>query len=103
MNYTENFEGIKIDVQAVDITISETVQQEVRDIISRLKRNVSDVNFVDVYFRDSKAKSTKAKEVGMRFGIPGKDPYASDSGDNWMELLSSVEEKLRRQLAKIYQ
>jgi hypothetical protein len=30
MNYTENFDGIKLDVQAVDITISDTVQQEIR-------------------------------------------------------------------------
>lgn len=51
MNYTENFEGIKIDVQAVDITIDDDVQQGIRDMITRLKRHVSQVNWVDVYFK----------------------------------------------------
>ena len=100
MNYTENFEGIKIDVQAVDITISDDIQQEIRDAIVRLKRHISQVNFVDVYFTNKSEKSTDAKNVGIRVGIPGNDAYASDSGDNWMELLKNVEEKLRRQLQK---
>ena len=100
MSYTENFEGIKLDLQAGDIDISDDVQQEIRDTIGRLKRHVSQVNFVDVYFTDKSKKSTDAKKVGIRFGIPGNDAYASDSGDNWMALLKSVEEKLRRQLKK---
>ena len=100
MNYTENFEGIKLDVQAVDITIADELQQSIRDTIGRLKRHISDVNFVDVYLTDKSGKSTNPKTVGMRFGIPGNDAFASDSGDNWMALLKSVEEKLRRQLEK---
>ncbi|MBZ0242305.1 MAG: HPF/RaiA family ribosome-associated protein [Bacteroidales bacterium] len=100
MNYTENFEGIKLDVQAGDIDISNEVQQEIRDAIGRLARHVSKVNFVDVYFTDKSDKSTDTKNVGIRIGVPGSDAYASDSGDNWMELLSSVEEKLRRQLER---
>ena len=100
MNYTENIEGIKLDVQAGDIDISDEMQQEIRETIGRLKRHVSEVNFVDVYFTDKSKKSTDAKNVGIRFGIPGTDAYASDSGDNWMELLRNVEEKLRRQLNK---
>jgi putative sigma-54 modulation protein len=101
MNYTENLEGIKLDVQAADIDISDVLQQEIRNAIGRLKRHISEVNFVDVYFTDKRDKATDAKNVGIRFGIPGNDAYASDSGDNWMELLKSVEEKLRRQLMKI--
>lgn len=100
MNYTENFEGIKIDVQAVDITIDNDLQQSIRDVITRLRRHISDVNFVDVYITEKSEKSTDPKSVGIRFGIPGNDAYASDSGDNWMALLKNVEEKLRRQLEK---
>ncbi len=100
MNYTENFEGIKIDVQAVDITIDDNLQQSIRDVITRLRRHISDVNFVDVYITEKSEKSTDPKSVGIRFGIPGNDVYASDSGDNWMVLLKNVEEKLRRQLEK---
>ena len=102
MNYTESFEGIKLDVQAVDMTISDGLQQSIRDTISRLRRYISDdVNFVDVYFTDKSEKSTDPKTVSMRFGIPGKDAFASDSGDNWMGLLKNVEEKLRPQLEKL--
>lgn len=100
MNYTENFEGIKLDVQAVDITIDDKLQQSIRDMIQRLRRHISDVNFVDVYFTDKSGKSTDPKSIGVRFGVPGNDAYASDSGDNWMALLKNVEEKLRRQLEK---
>ncbi|MDY0076994.1 MAG: ribosome-associated translation inhibitor RaiA [Bacteroidales bacterium] len=100
MNYTENFDGIKVDVQAVDIDISDNLQQEVRNTIARLKRHTSQVNFVDVYFTDKTQKSTNSKDIGIRMGIPGNDAYASDTGDNWMELLKNVEEKLRRQLQK---
>lgn len=100
MNYTENFEGIKLDVQAVDITVSDDVQQSIRDMIVRLRRHISDVNWVDVYLEEKSGKSTDPRTVSVRFGIPGNDAFASDSGDNWMALLKSVEEKLRRQLEK---
>ncbi len=100
MNYTENFEGIKLDVQAVDITISDNIQQEIRDMITRLRRHVSQVNWVDVYFNQETGKSTEQRSVSVRFGIPGSDAFASDSGDNWYALLKSVEEKVRRQLEK---
>ena len=100
MNYTENFEGIKLDVQAVDITISDDIQQEIRDIIVRLRRHISEVNWVDVYLVHKGGKSTDPRSVSIRLGIPGNDAFASDSGDNWMALLKSVEEKLRRQLEK---
>ena len=101
MNYTENFEGIKLDIQAADIAITDDLQQSIRNMIGRLKRHISEVNFVDVYFTDKSEKSMDPKTVGVRFGIPGNDAFASDSGDNWMTLLKSVEEKLRRQLKKI--
>ncbi|MFA6758842.1 MAG: HPF/RaiA family ribosome-associated protein [Bacteroidales bacterium] len=100
MNYSENIEGVNIDVQAGEINITDDIQQEIRDAVGRLKKHISEVNFVDVYFTNKSEKSTNAKNVGIKFGIPGNDAYASDSGDNWMELLKNVEAKLRRQLMK---
>ena len=100
MNYTENFEGIKIDVQAVDISISDSVQQTVRDAITKLKRHAKKIDSVDVYFKEEANQSTDSKRVGMRVGIPGTDVFAEDSGENWYELLKNVEEKLKRQLEK---
>ena len=100
MNYTQNFEGIKLDVQAVDINISDRLQQAIRDMITRLKRYVSEVNWVDVYFEEKSGKSTEPRRVSVRFGVPGNDAFASDTGDDFMPLLKSVEEKLWRQLEK---
>ncbi len=100
MNYTENFQGIKIDVQAVDITIGDELQQRIRDMITKLQRHVSEVNWADVYFNIERGQSTNTKEVSVRLGIPGADVFASDSGEDFLPLMKSVEEKLRRQLEK---
>lgn len=100
MNYTENFEGIRIDVQAVDITIANDLQQRIRDMIVKLRRHVSQVNWVDVYLKEEDSQATDPRTLSVRFGIPGNDGFASASGDNWMALMAHVEEKLRRQLVK---
>jgi ribosomal subunit interface protein len=100
MNYTENFEGIRVDVQAVDITISDELQQKIRETIKKSTRYVSEINWVDVYFKEEENHSTNNKTLGMRLGVPGNDVYATDTGDNWFALLKEIEEKLRRQLEK---
>ncbi|SIT85538.1 ribosome hibernation-promoting factor, HPF/YfiA family [Pontibacter indicus] len=100
MNYTENFEGIKIDVQAVDITISDDVQQFIRNTITKLKRHAKKIDSIDVYFKEEASQATDSKKLSMRVGIPGNDAFAEDSGDNWYELLKNVEDKLKRQLEK---
>lgn len=100
MNYTENYEGIKIDVQAVDITIQDELQQRIRDMISKLRRYVSEINWTDVHLNIERGQSTNTKNLNVRLGIPGADVFASDSGEEWLPLMKSVEEKLRRQLEK---
>jgi ribosomal subunit interface protein len=100
MNYTENFQGIKLNVQAVDINIGDDVQKELRETITRLQRHISEVNWVDFYFEEKGGKSTNPRTVSIRFGIPGNDAFATDSGDHFIVLLKNVEEKLRRQLKK---
>jgi len=100
MNYTEQFEGIRMDIQAVDITINDELQQKIRDMITRLRRHISEINWVDVYFKKESSQSTDMRTVSVRLGIPGNDVFASDSGNHWSELLKNVEEKLRRQLRK---
>ena len=100
MNYTENFEGIKMDVQAMDISISDDLLRRMRKMIVRLRRHFSELNWVNVYFRKNSEYSTANRKVSVRLGIPGNDAFASDSGNNWKALLKSVEGKLRRQLEK---
>ena len=99
MNYTENFEGIKIDVQAVDITIGDELQQRIRDMLVKLQRHAKIV-WADVHMAIERGQSTNTKNVNVRLGVPGPDVFASDSGEDWMPMMKGVEEKLRRQLEK---
>lgn len=100
MQYTENITGIKINVQAVDININDDVKDTIRKCIDRLSRFYDKIEWADVYLEDKSEKSTNQKQVSIRLGIPGNDPFASEYGDNFHELLSNVEDKLRRQLEK---
>lgn len=100
MQYTEILTGIKINVQAVDISIDEEVKDTIRKSIARLSRHYGKIEWADVYLEDKKEKSTEQKKVSIRLGIPGNDPFASEYGDNFHALLANVEDKLRKQLAK---
>lgn len=100
MQYTENITGIKINVQAVDISIEEDVKDTIRKCITRLSRFYDKIEWADVYLEDKKEKATQQKQVSIRLGIPGNDPFASDYGDNFHAQLTAVEDKLRSQLEK---
>lgn len=100
MNYTENYKGIKIDVQAGDISIPEDAQQEIRKVIDKIEPRVSSINFADVYFKVEKGEPVNSKVVGMRLGIPGNDLFAEENGEYWVPILKDLEEKLLRQLEK---
>ena len=100
MDYTENLTGIKINVQAVDINVPEAVQDTIRKCITRLSRHYDKIEWADIYLEDKTEKSTDQKQVSIRLGIPGNDPFASSYGDNFHALLTEVEEKLQKQLER---
>ncbi|MCG2461164.1 ribosome-associated translation inhibitor RaiA [Flavobacteriaceae bacterium F89] len=100
MQHTENFSGIKINIEAVDITIGEDVKDTIRKCIARLSRFYGKIEWADVYLENKMDKQTQQKQVSIRLGVPGNDPFASDYGDNFHALLTEVENKLRRQLEK---
>lgn len=100
MQYDEHITGIKINVEAVDITIGDDVKETIRKCISRLSRYYDRIEWADVYLEDKKDKATQQKQVSIRLGIPGKDPFASEYGDDFHALLTNVENKLRSQLEK---
>ena len=58
-----------------------------------------EVNWVDVYLKEE-LTATNPRTFSIRFGIPGNDAFASDSGDNWIALMKNVQDKLQRQLEK---
>ena len=101
MEYTENITGIKINVQAVDISIEDDVKDTIRKSISRLSRFTDKIEWADIYLEDKAGKATQQKQVSIRLGVPGNDPFASEYGDNFHALLNRVEDKLRIQLEKL--
>lgn len=102
MNYTENYEDIKLDVQAVDFTPEDAVNERIRRMLSYLKRFSSGrIVYASIFLQDKENKSTDQKSVRVQLGVPGPDLVASDRGDNFMALIASVEDKLARQLKKL--
>lgn len=100
MKYNEDITGITINVEAVDISIGDDVKDTIRKCISRLSRHYDRIEWADVYLEDKKDKKTQQKQVSIRLGIPGKEPFASEYGDDFHVLLTAVESKLQRQLEK---
>ena len=100
MKYSEDISGITLDVQAAEYQIEDAVKERIRKLVNRLSRRFQGITYVHVFLENKASKSTRQKQVSVRLGIPGNDPFASEYGDNFMALLSSVEEKLRRQLER---
>ncbi|MHA7128853.1 HPF/RaiA family ribosome-associated protein [Algoriphagus namhaensis] len=100
MNYTENYRGIKVDVQTHHTAIDDAVQLEIRKSIDKISKHTADINFVDVYFKVEGSGSSAVSIVGMRVAIPGPDTFAEDKGENWLPLLKSVTDKIVSQLKK---
>lgn len=100
MNHTQNYEGVKIDIQTIGIAMNEHLEQQLQKTIKKLKRFLPEVNWIDVYFKRSNKHSTDPRRISMRFGIPGPDVIASDEGYSWKTMLKNIERKLLRQLKK---
>jgi putative sigma-54 modulation protein len=100
MNYTENYKGIKIDIQAVDTDLPDSVEQEIRDSIDKLIRFGLEINAVDIYFKSEGHSHLEEYSIGMRVGILGKDIFSDEKGDNWLQMLRNVTDKSIRQHQK---
>lgn len=100
MNYTENYRGIKLDVQGVDLTLKDSVQQTIREVVDKLERFTDHINFADVYLKIENSNNGLNKYVSMRLGVPGPDAFADDRGEHFEPTLRSVADKLEKQLRK---
>lgn len=100
MNYTENYKGIKIDVQSHNMALGDTVQGEIRSAIDKLSKHTHDINAADFYFKNNGGTDPDSSSLGVRIGIPGPDVFAEERGHNEIQLLKSVVTKLIKQLDK---
>jgi putative sigma-54 modulation protein len=100
MNYTENYRGIKLDIQSMDLQLSKSVHESIRNMIDRLEKYAGTINFADVYLKTEANANVNDKFVKVRLGVPGPDAFAEDTGEYWETTIKSVTEKIEKQLRK---
>jgi ribosome-associated translation inhibitor RaiA len=98
--YNENYKGIKMDIQTVGIEMNDFLRLKIKNMLIKLIGFMPEVNWIDIYLKNSGKQSVNPRQVRIRFGIPGPDIIASDSGYSWKTMLKKVEKKLIRQLSK---
>lgn len=82
MNYIENFEGVRSDVQALDMGVGDNAERKNRDMPACLHPFISGTNRADVScIREIKAENPPIfKSVSMRSGIPATILLLKDRG-----------------------
>lgn len=100
MNYTENYRGVKLNIQSINVNLSKSVHESIRIMIDKLERYAGTINFADVYLKKEENKATEDKYIKVRLGVPGPDAFAEDTGEYWETTLKSVTDKLEKQLRK---
>lgn len=101
MQQDQNLDNVRLDIEAVGFTLTDDLRVSVLDALSKLQRFYKgDVITADVYLKMEPNQRSNEKHVGIKYGVPGNDVYADESGDNWYSLIHSVVGKLQRQLEK---
>ncbi|MCU7549195.1 hypothetical protein OCK74_08715 [Chitinophagaceae bacterium LB-8] len=100
MKYIENYEGIKTDIQTIDIDMNEYLQLRLQSLIMKLKQIGPEVIWIDIFIKNTNKGFVYLRKISVRLAIPGQDHIASNVGYRWKSLLKKVERKLIRQLKK---
>ncbi|GAB3281608.1 hypothetical protein GCM10027347_57390 [Larkinella harenae] len=101
MQQDPDLDNVRLDIEAVGFTLDDDLRASVLDALTKLRRYYKgDVITADVYLKIEPSQRSNDKHVGIKYGVPGNDVFADDSGENWYTLLDSVATKLQRQLEK---
>lgn len=100
MNKTKMPKGIAIDIQAVDMTLTENLQRRIFEMLEKFQRYFSRINWADFYIRQLPKRSAAPRSIKVRLGIAGQDIVVADKGRSWKSLMGRVEEKIIRQLRR---
>lgn len=100
INHSENGQGIKVDIQTIGVEMNHYLQRKIQLMTQKLKNLLPQADSIDVYLKHATDGPTPLRNVTVRFGVPGPDVVASDSGLRWKIVLKNVEKKLLRQLEK---
>jgi|SRR5687768_4790574 len=99
MNITRNFEDLKVGIQPIGVELNDYLFRKIENMIKKLRKSIPEVNWMDVYLKEG-GEELNPRNIVVRFGIPGTDIVASDSGDRWKTIIKNVEKRLIRQLEK---
>ena len=79
MPYIQNQSQTKLDIQTIGVEMNDYLERKVQNMIKKMRKILPDINWVDVYLKKNE-ETGKPRTVVVRFGIPGPDIIASDSG-----------------------
>lgn len=91
---------IKIDLQTTGVELNQYLERKIHGMIKKLKHLLPRAGTIDIYLRYNNEQPASPRNITVRFGVPGPDVVASDSGGRWKTVLKNVEKKLLRQLEK---
>lgn len=101
MENQAKLDDVRLDIQAVDITIDPDFRDRILLALTKLRRYYSgDVITAEVYMEKASHSGPDFRSLRIKFGVPGNDVVADDTGDNWDKLLHNVTDKLRVQLER---
>ena len=101
MQQDESLDDVRLDIEAVGFTLYDDLRESVLDALIKLRRFYKgDVITAEVYMKLEPNQRSNNKHVGIKYGVPGNDVFADDSGDDWYTLINNVAGKLQRQLEK---
>lgn len=101
MQQEESLDDVRLDIEAVGFTLDDDLRASVLDALTKLRRFYKgDVITAEVYLKVEPNQRNNNLHVGIKYGIPGNDVFADDSGDNFYTLIHNVVVKLQRQLEK---
>lgn len=86
-------------IQAVNITVDDDFRDRVAQALVKLRRYYSgNVTTAEVFMREEAHNGPDQKSLRIRYGVPGSDVFAEESGENWDAMLNTVTGKLKHQL-----
>jgi putative sigma-54 modulation protein len=99
MNIKRSFADLTVDIKPTGVKINDYLLNKVENMIKSLKKSVPELSWMDVHLKETE-EETNARNIVVRFGVPGTDIVASDSGDRWKTVIKNIEKRLIRQLEK---
>ena len=91
---------LKVDIQAIGVEMNPYMHRKIELMTKKLKTLLPDAATFDIYLRHDTEGPVPLCNITVRFGVPGQDLVASDTGPRWKTVLKNVEKKLLSQLEK---